>query len=83
VVFIDRPPGDIDAAALLPDNAGGARAVTKHAVTIGVRRALPARAGDLEVAGSNDLEPAVLLAPPPRVIVPTALVVRGVHEAAA
>jgi LacI family transcriptional regulator len=30
VVFIDRPPGNIDADAVLLDNAGGARAATEH-----------------------------------------------------
>jgi LacI family transcriptional regulator len=186
VVFIDRPPGNIDADAVLLDNAGGARAATEHLlrrghsriamvvdeitiftqrerwrgfcdalagagqtiddtlvrfgvhdagtaelvaaellsssspptaifaannrISIGVLRALAAHDADLDVIGFDDLELAELLARPPttvsydaadlgreaarllalrldgeaspprRVILPTQLVVRGVHE---
>ena len=38
VVFIDRPPGNIDADAVLLDNAGGARAATEHLLRRGHRR---------------------------------------------
>jgi LacI family transcriptional regulator, galactose operon repressor len=38
VVFIDRPPGNIDADAVLLDNAGGARAATEHLLGRGHRR---------------------------------------------
>jgi LacI family transcriptional regulator len=188
VVFIDRPPGNIDADAVLLDNAGGARAGTEHLlrrghrriamvvdhmaiftqrerwrgfcdalessgrmvdedlvrfgvhdaasaeqvtgellasprpptaifaannrITTGVLRALSADGADLEVVGFDDLELAELLArppttvsydaadlgreaaalldarldgderPPQRVVLPTELVVRGVHEVA-
>lgn len=38
VVFIDRPPGNVDADAVLLDNAGGARAATEHLLRRGHRR---------------------------------------------
>jgi LacI family transcriptional regulator len=38
VVFIDRPPGKIDADAVLLDNAGGARAAAEHLLGRGHRR---------------------------------------------
>ena len=37
-VFIDRPPGNIAADAVLLDNAGGARAATEHLLQRGHRR---------------------------------------------
>jgi LacI family transcriptional regulator len=38
VVFIDRPPGNVDADAVLLDNVGGARAATEHLLGRGHRR---------------------------------------------
>src|SRR4051794_13724894 len=38
VVFVDRPPGFIDADVVLSDHAGGARAATAHLVAAGHRR---------------------------------------------
>jgi LacI family transcriptional regulator len=38
VVFIDRPAGNVDADAVLLDNAGGARAATEHLLGRGHRR---------------------------------------------
>ena len=38
IVFIDRPPGNIDADAVLLDNPGGARAATDHLLARGHRR---------------------------------------------
>jgi LacI family transcriptional regulator, galactose operon repressor len=38
VVFIDRPPGNIDADAVLLDNAGGAQVATEHLLRRGHRR---------------------------------------------
>jgi LacI family transcriptional regulator len=38
VVFIDRPAGNVDADAVLLDNAGGARAATEHLLAGGHRR---------------------------------------------
>src|SRR5262249_14099924 len=37
-VFVDRPPGNIDADAVLLDNAGGAQAATEHLLRRGHRR---------------------------------------------
>jgi LacI family transcriptional regulator len=37
-VFIDRPPGAIDADVILLDNVGGARAATEHLIAHGHRR---------------------------------------------
>lgn len=37
-VFIDRPPGQIEADAVLLDNVGGARAATEHLLAQGHRR---------------------------------------------
>src|SRR3954453_18782689 len=38
VVFVDRPPGFIDADVVLSDHAGGARAATAHLLEAGPRR---------------------------------------------
>jgi LacI family transcriptional regulator len=38
VVFIDRPPGNIDADVVLLDNAGGARSAVEHLLAHGHRR---------------------------------------------
>src|SRR3954470_6982874 len=38
VVFVDRPPGFIDADVVLSDHAGGARAATAHLLAAGHRR---------------------------------------------
>src|SRR3954447_12633856 len=38
VVFVDRPPGFIDADTVLSDNAGGARAAVTHLIAAGHRR---------------------------------------------
>jgi LacI family transcriptional regulator len=38
LVFVDRPPGFIDADAVLSDNAGGARAATEHLIAAGHER---------------------------------------------
>jgi LacI family transcriptional regulator len=38
VVFVDRPPGFVDADVVLSDHAGGARAATAHLVSAGHRR---------------------------------------------
>jgi LacI family transcriptional regulator len=38
IVFIDRPPGQIDADVILLDNVGGARAAVAHLVAHGHRR---------------------------------------------
>jgi LacI family transcriptional regulator, galactose operon repressor len=38
VVFLDRPPGGLDADAVLIDNAGGARAGVEHLLAQGHRR---------------------------------------------
>jgi LacI family transcriptional regulator len=38
VVFVDRPPGNVDADAVLLDNAGGARAATEHLLRRGHTR---------------------------------------------
>jgi LacI family transcriptional regulator len=38
VVFVDRPPGFIDADTVLSDNAGGARAAVAHLIAGGHRR---------------------------------------------
>jgi LacI family transcriptional regulator len=38
VVFMDRPPGKLDADAILIDNVGGARAATEHLLAHGHRR---------------------------------------------
>jgi LacI family transcriptional regulator len=38
LVFVDRPPGYIDADVVLSDHAGGARAATAHLVAAGHRR---------------------------------------------
>jgi LacI family transcriptional regulator len=38
LVFVDRPPGFLDADVVLSDNAGGARAATAHLLAAGHRR---------------------------------------------
>jgi LacI family transcriptional regulator len=38
LVFVDRPPGFIDADVVISDNAGGARAATEHLLARGHRR---------------------------------------------
>jgi LacI family transcriptional regulator len=38
VVFMDRPPGNLEADCILIDNVGGARAATEHLMTGGHRR---------------------------------------------
>jgi LacI family transcriptional regulator len=38
VVFMDRPPGNLEADAILIDNVGGARAATEHLLSLGHRR---------------------------------------------
>src|SRR4051794_16605741 len=38
VVFVDRPPGFVDADVVLSDHAGGARAATAHLLAAGHRR---------------------------------------------
>jgi LacI family transcriptional regulator len=38
LVFVDRPPGFIDADCVLSDNAGGAFAATAHLIAVGHRR---------------------------------------------
>ncbi|MGH2662677.1 MAG: LacI family DNA-binding transcriptional regulator [Actinomycetota bacterium] len=38
VVFMDRPPGNLEADAVLIDNVGGARAATRHLLNGGHRR---------------------------------------------
>src|SRR5262249_17664476 len=38
VVFLDRPPGNLDVDAILLDNVGGARAAVRHLVESGHRR---------------------------------------------
>jgi LacI family transcriptional regulator, galactose operon repressor len=38
LVFVDRPPGYIDADVVLSDHAGGARAATAHLIAAGHRR---------------------------------------------
>ena len=38
IVFIDRPPGKIDADTILLDNAGGVRAAVEHLVALGHER---------------------------------------------
>jgi LacI family transcriptional regulator len=38
IVFIDRPPGRIEADTILLDNAGGVRAAVKHLLELGHRR---------------------------------------------
>jgi LacI family transcriptional regulator len=38
VVFIDRPPGQIDADSILLDNAGGVRAAVEHLLDLGHER---------------------------------------------
>ncbi len=38
VVFVDRPPGDIDADIVLTDNAGGTRRGVEHLLSFGHRR---------------------------------------------
>jgi LacI family transcriptional regulator len=50
-VFLDRPPGEIEADTVLADNAGGARRATEHLLARGhARIALLADDGDLYTA---------------------------------